>query len=53
MTKPEPKPKREDVELRRDRSGDWLAVETKTGRVVSSGFDDESDFNEWAEQFFK
>ena len=42
-----------DVELRTDKSGEKYAWDSRNSRIISTGFDDDDDFEEWKEKFFK
>lgn len=54
MTEPKLKPiAPADVDMRTDRSGEKYAWDKVNSRILSTGFDDEDDFEDWKKQFFE
>lgn len=53
MTEPKLKPIAPvDVEMQRQASGDYIAFDTVNKRIISTGFDDEEDFEAWKREYF-
>lgn len=53
MTEPKLKPIAPcDVEMQRQASGDYIAFDTVNKRIISTGFDDENDFEDWKRDYF-
>ena len=53
MTEPKLKPIAPiDVEMRKERTGEIIAWDKVNNRIVSTGFDDEADFDNWKKEYF-
>lgn len=53
MTEPKLKPIAPvDVEMRTERSGEKIAWDKVNRRIISTGFDDEDDFESWKKDYF-
>lgn len=53
MTEPKLKPIAPvDVKMRKERTGEIIAWDHANNRILSTGFDDEHDFEQWKKDYF-